>query len=102
MACEVGRGEKKCCTWGHDGTHDGRGGVIEPTFILAEFNLVHPNVAIAMSQGERSVLSRRVEMSGARDWRPSDITARQQRGTAVPFLDDLQSGGGSGRCVVHI
>ena len=80
---------------GHDRTHGGGGEVAKR--IMVGVNQLEQ--AIDMSCCERVVLVQRVEISCVRDWRSSDITTRA-RSIAVPFLNDLQNGGGRERCVV--
>ena len=92
----VGQGENKCRTRGQNGTHRKRGDVkTVPTVIFH-----HLNDAIVVRYVERWVLPRRIEIPSVCNWSSSDITARQRRGNARPFLDDPQSGGGPDRCVV--
>jgi len=69
--------------------------------ILVAITFPKPIDAIVVNRGEHKVLSRRVEISSVRDSSSSDITARRQRGTAVPLPDDTQNEGGSGGCVVR-
>ena len=85
---------------GHNGTHDRSGGDRYDAAALVETSFPHPNDTFFISRGERNIFSRRVEVSRVRDSSSPDIPARRQRGTVISFPDDLQSEGGSGRCVV--
>jgi len=92
----IGRGQKGRSTQGQDGTH-GRIGEVRMVLTII---LLQPIGATAISQPERGILSCRVEVSSVGDWGSSDFTAWRRQGTAVPFLDDPQSGGGYDRGVV--
>jgi len=81
---------------GYDRTH-GRRGNVETVPPIIFHHLID---AIIVRYEERRVLPCGVEISNVAYGGPSYITARQQRGTAVTFLDDPKSGGGSDRRVV--
>jgi len=81
---------------GYGRTH-GRRGDVETVPSIIFHHLID---AIIVGYEERRVLSRIVEISGVVDRGSSYFTTRKQRGTAVTFLDDSQSGGGSDRHVV--
>jgi len=85
----------------YDETHGRRGDVMAQKGTVVGTSFRHAIDAIGMSYGEHPALSRRVEIPIVHDSSPSDITTWRQRGATVPFLDDPQSRGGSGRCVVR-
>ena len=86
---------------GHGGTHSRSGGVVPPRNSAPErTGFPKPCGASVVNRGEHEILSRCVEVSGARNLSPLDNATRWQRGTAILFLDDSQSEGGSGGCIV--
>ena len=80
---------------GREVTHGRRGDVKTIPSIIFH----HLINAIIMGDIERGVLPCCIEIPSVRDWESSDITARQQRSTAI--IDDPESGGRSDRCVVR-
>ena len=85
---------------GHDGTH-GRSGeaIVSIAVLIGIIKLID---AISVIRGEHEVLSCRVEIPSIGDLSASDITARRQRGTSVPFPNDPQNEGRSCGRVVHL